>query len=85
MCVGLGLSWEPLEPSLSLGMESWSRAPGHHCASWGPWEKSQGRVFHQTFSPRGCLSSRIKVLEAVRLRLDLTQPIAMAGGLLARD
>lgn len=84
MCVGLGLSWEPLEPSLSLGMESWSRAPGHHCASWGPWEKSQGRGFYQAFPPPGCLS-RIKVLAIIQLHLDLTQPIAMTKDLLMRN
>lgn len=32
MCMGLGLSWEILEPSLPLGMDSWSRVPGHRCA-----------------------------------------------------
>lgn len=48
--------------------------------SWGPWEKSQGRGFHWTFPPPGCLSRRIKALDAVRLHSDLTQPIAMVGG-----
>lgn len=81
MCVGLLLSWEALEPCLPLGMESWSSAVLAE-ASWGPWEKTQGRGFHWTFPPPGCLSSWIKALDAVWLHSGLTQPIAMAGGLL---
>lgn len=35
MCMGQGLSWESLEPSLPLWTESWSRALGQGCAGQG--------------------------------------------------